>query len=296
MKTIAVLGLGTMGSGMARRLLGGGFAVTVYNRTAARADALKEAGAKVAKTPREAAVGADVVIAMLADDAASRSAWLGENGALAGARPGAVLVESSTLSVEWVNELAAKAEDIGCRLLDAPVTGSKPQAASGELLFLVGGDAAVLDTVRDVLAPMSRGVLHLGQTGSGSLMKLVNNFLCGVQAASLAEAMAMIERSGLDRAQALEVLSNGAPGSPLLRTLSGRMAAQDYKTNFAVDLMAKDIAYAIEEARRHGVTLETAAAGLSAFRRASAEGYGADDISSVIEPLRRAARPTGVAQ
>ena len=277
-----------MGSGMARRLVSGGFAVTVYNRTAARADALKAAGAKVAQTPREAAVGADVVIAMLADDGASRSAWLGENGALAGARPGAVLMESSTLSVAWVTELAAAAEALGCHLLDAPVTGSKPQAANGELLFLVGGDAAVLDSVRDVLAPMSRGVLHLGQTGSGAVMKLVNNFLCGVQAASLAEAMAMIERSGLNRAQALEVLSSGAPGSPLLRTLSARMAAQDYKTNFAVDLMAKDLAYAIEEARRRGVTLETAAAGLSAFRRASAEGHGADDMSSVIEPLRRA--------
>jgi 3-hydroxyisobutyrate dehydrogenase len=143
---------------------------------------------------------------------------------------------------------------------------------------------------------MSRGVLHLGPTGSGSMMKLVNNFLCAVQAASLAEAMATIERSGLDRAQALEVLSNGAPGSPLLRTLGARMAAQDYQTYFAVDLMAKDIAYAIEEARRHGVTLETAAAGLSAFRRASAEGHGADDMSSVVEPLRRAARPTVAAQ
>jgi 3-hydroxyisobutyrate dehydrogenase len=295
MKTIAVLGLGTMGSAMARRLLGGGFAVTVYNRTASRADALRETGAKVAQTPREAAMGADVVIAMLADDAASRSAWLGENGAMAGAHPGAVLVESSTLSVPWVTELAAAADALGCALLDAPVTGSKPQASNGELLFLVGGDTAVLDSVRGVLAPMSRGVVHLGLTGCGALMKLVNNFLCGVQAASLAEAMAMIERSGLDRAQALEALSNGAPGSPLLRTLSARMAARDYQTNFAVDLMAKDLAYAIDEARRHGVTLETAAAGLSAFRRASAEGHGADDMSSVVEPLRRTARTTEVA-
>lgn len=255
MKSIAVVGLGTMGSGMARRLLGGGFAVTVYNRTASRADALKEAGANVAQTPREAAVGADVVIAMLSDDAASQSAWLGDNGALAGARPGAVLIESSTLSVSWVKELAAAAEALGCHLLDAPVTGSKPQAANGELLFLVGGDGAVLDSVRDVLAPMSRGVLHLGQTGSGSLMKLVNNFLCGVQAASLAEAMAMIEGSGLDRAQALEVLANGAPGSPLLRTLGARMAARDYKTNFAVDLMAKDLTYAIKLMKRAGTAL-----------------------------------------
>jgi 3-hydroxyisobutyrate dehydrogenase len=296
MKTVAVLGLGTMGSRMALRLLGSGFEVTVYNRTSSRAEALKEAGAKVAATPREAAVGADVVIAMLADDAASRSAWLGENGALAGARPGAVLVESSTLSVTWVKELAAAAEALGCALLDAPVTGSKPQAANGELLFLVGGVAGVLDSVRDVLAPMSRGIVHLGPTGCGAVLKLVNNFLCGVQAASVAEAMALIERSELDRAQAMEVLSNGAPGSPLLRTLGARMAARDYKTNFAVDLMAKDLTYAFEEARRLGITLETAAAGLNAFRRASAAGHGGDDMSSVVEPLRRKARATEVAR
>jgi 3-hydroxyisobutyrate dehydrogenase len=134
---------------------------------------------------------------------------------------------------------------------------------------------------------MSRGAIHLGPTGSGALMKLVNNFMCGVQAASLAEAIAMIERSGLDRAQALEVLANGAPGSPLVKTLNGRMTACDYKTNFAVDLMAKDLTYAIAEAQRYGVPLETAKAAVAAFHRASAEGHGAEDMSSVVEPLRR---------
>lgn len=288
MKSVAVLGLGTMGSGMAHRLLGAGFEVTVYNRSEARAEALGAAGAKVAATPREAASNADVVIAMLADDPASRGVWLGENGALAGIKTGAVLVDSSTLSPTWVAELAAAAQQRGCALLDAPVTGSKPQAEKGELLFLVGGDAAALDSIRDVLAAMSRGLVHLGPTGSGARMKLINNFLCGVQAASIAEAIAMIERSGLDRDQALEVLNNGAPGSPLVRTLGGRMAARDYRTNFAVDLMMKDLRYAIEEAARHGIELGTAAAGLRAFERASVEGHGSEDISTVVEPLRTA--------
>jgi 3-hydroxyisobutyrate dehydrogenase len=287
MKSVAVLGLGTMGAGMAHRLLGAGFSVTVYNRTAARAQPFAAAGAKVAATPRVAASQAEVVIAMLADDPASRAAWLGEDGALAGAKPGAVLVDSSTLSVTWVSELAAAAHARGCAFLDAPVTGSKPQAANGELLFLVGGDSAALDSIRDVLAPMSRGVVHLGPTGSGARMKLVNNFMCGVQAASLAEAIAMIERSGLDRAQALDVLGSGAPGSPLVKTLSGRMTAREYKPNFAVDLMAKDLTYAIEEARLHGVALETAKAALGTFRRASEQGHGAEDMSSVVEPLRQ---------
>jgi 3-hydroxyisobutyrate dehydrogenase len=286
LKTIAFLGLGTMGSGMAHRLLGAGFPVRVYNRTRGRAEAFGSAGAVVAATPREAAQGADVVIAMLADDTASRSAWFGDEGALAGAGAGAVLIESSTLSVGWVEELAARAESQGAKFLDAPVTGSKPQAEKGELLFLVGGDAGVFDSVRHVLAPMSRGAIHLGPVGSGACMKLINNFLCGVQAASLAEAMAMIENSGLDRTQAVEVLQNGAPGSPMLRTLSARMIAQDYRPNFAVNLMAKDLTYAIAEASRLDVSLKTAQAGKEVFQAASAGGWGEQDIAAVVEAFR----------
>ena len=286
MKSVAILGLGTMGGGMARRLLGAGVPLAVYNRTAARAEALMPMGARFAATPREAAQGSEVVISMLADDDASRAAWLGPDGALAGMAPGTVAIECSTISLTWARELAAAAAARGCRSLDAPVTGSKPQAESGELLFLVGGEAAVLDSVREVLAPMSRGVLHLGAAGSGVLMKLINNFVCGVQAASLAEAFATIEACGLDRAQALDVLSNGAPGSPMLRTLRGRMEQQAYAPNFSARLMAKDLTYAIEEARLCGVTLETAAAALALFRTACAEGHAEEDIASIVEPLR----------
>jgi 3-hydroxyisobutyrate dehydrogenase len=287
MKSVAVLGLGTMGGGMARRLLAAGVPLAVYNRTPSRAEALVAGGARFAATPREAAQGSNVVISMLADDEVARVAWLGPYGALAGAAPGTVAIECSTISLTWARELAAAAAERGCVSLDAPVTGSKPQAESGELLFLVGGEAAVLDSVRDVLAPMSRGVLHLGAAGSGVLMKLINNFVCGVQAASLAEAFATIEACGLDRAQALDVLSNGAPGSPMLRTLRGRMEQQDYRPNFSVRLMAKDLTYAIEEARRRGVALETGAAALDAFRAACTEGHGEQDLASVVEPLRK---------
>jgi 3-hydroxyisobutyrate dehydrogenase len=238
-------------------------------------------------TPREAAAGADIVIAMLADDAASRSTWLGPHGALAGTQPGTVATEFSTLSVAWVKELSAAARSQGCGFLDAPVTGSKPQVETGELLFLVGGEAATLDAVRDVLAPMSRGIIHLGPTGSGALMKLINNFVCGVHSAALAEAMAVIESSGLNCAQALDVLSSGAPGSPLLRTLAARMTARDYRPNFAVKLMEKDLRYAITEAQHLGVSLETARASRNLFQIASA-GWADQDLAAVIEPFRQA--------
>jgi 3-hydroxyisobutyrate dehydrogenase len=289
---VALIGLGLMGSGMARRLLGAGFALTVWNRNPERAKAIAGEGAHLAATPREAASRADVVLSMVADDAASRAVWLGDDGALAGAAQGAVLVESSTLTVAWIGQLFREVAARGCELLDAPVTGSKSQAAAGELVFLVGGAAAALETARPALAAMSRAILHVGGSGRGTLLKLVNNFMCGVQAASLAEALALIERSGLDRAKSLELLTTGAPGSPLVRTLSARMTARDYTPNFLLRLMAKDLTYALGEGRRYGLDLSTVASALQVVDRAVAAGNGEEDFSALVEPLRRPASET----
>src|SRR5262249_9983215 len=203
--------------------------------------------------PRDAADGAEVIISMVADDAAARDVWLGRRGALDGASAGTIMIESSTVTTEWIRELATAAEAKGCEVLDAPVTGSRARAASGELNFLVGGSETALEKARPVLAAMSRSIVHVGPTGSGSLLKLINNFMCGVQAASLAESLALIERAGLDRDVATQVLANGAPGSPLVKTLLGRMIARDYTPNFHLSLMAKDLDYASKEADRQGV-------------------------------------------
>jgi len=286
MQTIAVMGLGNMGAGMAHNLLKHGFPVVVYNRSPKRAEPFAREGARIASSPSEAAEQADVIISMVADDGASRSAWIGDAGALQAAKKGAVLIESSTLSPVWVAELSTAVSAHGCAFLDAPVTGSRVQAENGELLFLVGGDVSTLDRVRDALAAMSRGVVHLGPVGSGARMKLINNFLCGVQAAALAEAMAFVEQSGMDRTKAIEILLNGAPGSPIVKTLAPRMTAEDYKPFFAVRLMSKDMAYAVDEAQQHGVGLKTGLAALDRFRAAIPD-WGDQDISAVVEPLRR---------
>ncbi len=283
---IAFLGLGIMGSGMARRLLVNGFQLTVFNRDTEKSRPFAAEDAQVAPSAREAAAQADFVISMVADDNASRSLWLGENGALAAAKPGAVCIECSTVTVGWVRELAAAAAQKNCEFLDAPVTGSKVQAAAGELSFIVGGDAATLDKSRPVLAAMSKAIIHLGPTGSGALLKLINNFVCGVQVAALAEALAMIERSGLDRAKALEILTSGAPGSPLVKAVSGRMTAPAAAPNFLLRLMAKDLGYAIMEGGKLAVELTTAAAALAAFQRAVTAGHGEQDIAAVVAPLR----------
>lgn len=284
---IAFLGLGIMGSGMARRLLVNGFPLTVFNRNADKSKPFAAEGARVASSPREAAAQADIVISMVADDVAARSLWLGENGALAAARPGAVCIECSTVTVKWARELAAAAAREKCEFLDAPVTGSKNQSAAGELNFLVGGDAASLEKVRPVFAAMGKAVVHLGPTGSGAMVKLINNFVCGVQIASLAEALAMIERGGLDRAKAMEVLTSGAPGGPLVKAVSARMTTPDFTPNFLLRLMAKDLGYAIQEGEKLSVKLVTAKAALDDFQKAIAAGHGEKDIAAVVEPFRK---------
>jgi 3-hydroxyisobutyrate dehydrogenase len=288
---LAFCGLGLMGGGMARRLLAAGFPLTVYNRNPEKAAALKAVGAEVAATPAEAAAQAKIVFSMVADDVASRDVWSSKNGALHGCARGTVLVESSTLSVGWVKELATAAAARRCELLDAPVTGSKTHAASGELLFLVGGSTATLETVRPVLMAMGRAVIHLGPTGSAALLKLINNFVCGVQVAAVTEALALIERSGLNRDQAVEVLKTGAPGSPILRLLADRMTARDYTPNFVLRLMAKDLGYAIAEGEHHTVKLTTATCALELFQRAIAAGQGDKDTAAVFEQFRSDARP-----
>jgi len=184
-------------------------------------------------------------------------------------------------------ELAAAAAKQGCELLDAPVTGTKPHAASGELSFLIGGSDAALAIAQPVLAVLGREFIHLGPTGSGALMKLINNFMCGVQAASLAEAEYMIGAGGLDLAKALPILTHGAPGSGLVQRAAARAFANDFTPNFPLHLMAKDLGYAIAEASHLGHNLQTATSALTIFKEAIAKGYGDQDFSAVIKAQQR---------
>lgn len=289
--SVALLGLGTMGNGMAANLLKAGFPLTVYNRTAAKAEPFAAEGARIAHTPAEAAQGAKLILSMLSDDLASRDAWTGPSGALAAAGPGTILVESSTVSLGWITEFALLAQARGLDLLDAPVTGSRPQADGGQLVFLVGGSERALTTVTPALQAMSKEIIHLGPVTSGTQMKLLNNFLCGVQVASLAEGMVWLEQSGLNRDKALQVLKAGAPGSPLIANISARMTNGQNVVNFLLKLMSKDLAYAHAAAGQSGVELTTAANARELFERAAEAGYADRDMSAVVEVLRHPAKP-----
>lgn len=285
---VAVLGLGMMGGGMARQLLAAGFDVTVWNRSREKAETLGDVGAHMAATPADAAAGAAIIVAMLADDDVSRAVWTGQDGAIAAMEQGAIAIESSTLTRDWVFELAREAVAHGVRFIEAPVTGSRDQAAQGMLRFLVGGDADTIDAARPAFDAMGSALVHLGPVGSAATVKLANNFLCGVQAASLAEAIALFEKHGLDVEQAMSILFDGAPASPMVKSVGRRMLDRDYAPHFLVPLMAKDLGYAAQALAEVGIASAIAIAAQERFLEADAAGEGHRDIAAILEPLRGA--------
>jgi 3-hydroxyisobutyrate dehydrogenase len=213
--------------------------------------------------------------------------WLGEDGALAGAEPGAVLIECSTLSIAWVRELAALAAARGLEFLDSPVSGSKDAAEAGELKLMVGGDAAALERARPALDAISQRISHFGPTGAGAVIKLVNNMMGAVQTVALAEGLLLAERAGLDMAEVVPFIINGAPGSPIVKGKAARMVARDYEdTQFALKWMHKDAGYALRAADEHGVPMPTLAASREVYRLARNLGLDDADFAAVVEALR----------
>jgi 3-hydroxyisobutyrate dehydrogenase len=286
MTSIALLGLGIMGSGMAANWLAKGYPVTVWNRTAAKARPLVEKGARLAATARAAAKDADVVVSMVADDAASRAVWLGEDGALAAVKPGAAAIEMSTVSPDWMQELASKARERGLAMLDSPVGGSKAAAAAGQLVLFVGGDKATLDRVRPVLEAVSKEINHLGPAGAGTTWKLINNMMVAIEVAASAEAIALAEKAGFDRALVTRLIGEGGIGSPLIKMKMTRMSALEFgDPDFMIRHMVKDLGYAARLAASLGVSPDIASAAAGYYARAEAE-HGDKDFAAVLAALR----------
>lgn len=282
MQRVAILGLGVMGAGMAANWLAKGFALSVWNRTPAKAEPLAGKGASVAATPREAAAGADFIFAMVADDGASRSVWLGADGALAGAKPGAIIVESSTLTPDWVRELGRHARAEGCGFLDAPVGGSRQAAEAGELRLFVGGEPATFEAARPALQAVGSKIDLLGPVGAGATWKLINNQLIAAQTAALAEALAVAEKAGFNKQRISELILAGAAASPIVKLKLPRMLEHNFEpADFAVHLMRKDARYATALAEALGAPADIIAGAAQVFARAEAKGLGAKDIAAV---------------
>ncbi|HEY3289425.1 MAG TPA: NAD(P)-dependent oxidoreductase [Anaerolineae bacterium] len=287
MNHIAINGLGIMGSGIASNLLKTGHAVTVYNRTKQRADGLLAAGAQWADTPRIAAQDADMVISVVGDDAASGSIWLGEHGALAGMRRDAVALECTTLSLDWVRELAARAAAAGVRFVDAPMAGSKVAAAAGQLTLYVGATPELLEEIRPVLSAFAATVIHFGPMGSGAIYKLLNNMMVAVQVSALGEGIAFAEKAGLDMAMVLKAITSGAVASPVVKMKAQAVVERNHAdTHFALRWMHKDLTYALRAADQLGVSMPSTALAHELLRMAMQHGWSEQDFAVMAELVR----------
>lgn len=276
---IAFLGLGAMGARMADHLAAD-HDLTVWNRSSGPADAFRGRAA-VAATPREAAEAADLVIAMVTDDAASRSVWTGPDGALAGLKRGAVAAEMSTVSPGWVREWAGLVSEAGGRPLDAPVSGSRPQAEGATLVVLVGGEADALEAARPAFDAMGKSVQHVGGTGTGALVKLAVNALMGVGVAAAAELLAALRRSGIHEATAAEVIGATPAAAPVVATALRLMAAGQHAPLFPVDLLDKDLRYALHVAAEADSPAPLVSAARAQFEAAGEAGLGDQNMTAV---------------
>ena len=289
MATLAFLGTGNMGAGMAKRLIDAGHEVRVYNRTSDKAAPLAERGATVAATPKDAADGAEAVFAMLSDDEASHAVWLGETGALAAALAGnAIIIECSTLSHDWVLELAEEARGLGLRYIDCPVTGIPVTAKSGELTLLLGAEEKDLAAARPLLVSVANKIIHFGPVGTGTAYKLMVNLMGAVQIAAGAEGMLIAEKAGLDPMTVAGAIGLGAASSPQVIRTTLRMAegGHDKNITFSGKLRMKDILYALRLADKLGQETPFGKTARDAFQKLADEGMDDLNETKIIDVLR----------
>jgi 3-hydroxyisobutyrate dehydrogenase len=288
MARVAFIGLGRMGHGMAGRYLDAGFTVSVWNRSKAKAEGLIAHGARWATSPEDAAIDADAVVTMVADDEASREVWLTKDGAAATMKAGTLAIECSTVSYRHALELAQELRGRGLVYIDSPVTGLPDAAAAGKLTLLVGAEPADLEKARPYLTPLSTTIRHFGPVGSGTVYKLINNLMGAIQIAGVAEGLAIAEQAGLDMKLVLEAIETGVAASPQVIRHSRRMAARNFSgATFTAALRHKDAAYAVAlaESLLSDVPLMGRAA-VEAYARAKAHAPD-DDEGKMIEIVSR---------
>ena len=285
--TAAFLGLGVMGHPMAGHLVRAGHRVTAYNRTAAKAQAwAREYGAAHAATPGEAAAGADFVFACVGNDDDLRSVVLGEDGAFAGMKPGAVFVDHTTASAEVARELHAAARQRGLHFVDAPVSGGQAGAVNGQLTVMCGGDTVPFEAMKPVALAFSRAVTLVGGSGAGQLAKMVNQVCIAGLVQGLSEAIAFGQRAGLDMKLVLDVIGKGAAQSWQMDNRGKTMVDDQFEFGFAVDWMRKDLGLVLDEARRNGAKLPVTALVDQFYADVQAMGGRRWDTSSLIKRLR----------
>jgi 3-hydroxyisobutyrate dehydrogenase-like beta-hydroxyacid dehydrogenase len=287
---IGFIGLGRMGRRMAARLLKAGYPVSVYNRTRNRAEELAQLGASIAESPFRLAGSVDLVLSSVADDEALAEVMFGGEGALEGATPGSVFIDLSTVDPRASVRLSEAGRARGVHVLDAPVSGSTPQAEQGQLIVFVGGEQPVYERCRPVLEVLGKAALYMGPSGSGSTTKLCVNVLLGMGMQSLAESIAFGERAGLQRARLLEALAATSVLSPSQRSKFDNIEWDVYPATFPQRLMFKDFALIMRRALELAIAMPAtaAAAQVAAAEHArEAAAHADDDLSAVVRAMRQ---------
>jgi 3-hydroxyisobutyrate dehydrogenase-like beta-hydroxyacid dehydrogenase len=263
--TVGLIGLGLMGMPMGRNLLKAGFPLVVWNRSKAKADELVREGAKIADNPQGVAAQADIMITIVSDPPAVEKVLWGADGALSGLRRGSVLIDSSTISPDLARRAAAACNERGVDFLDAPVTGGTWGAEKGELIFMVGGKAEVLERVKPVLEAVGKRFFLLGPNGAGQTVKLAMNLILALQVETLAEALALVTAAGVPGERLVEVMQSSMARSGVLDVKAPLILKNEFPASFPLRLMHKDVRLALELAKEKGVPLPSGAAAYATY-------------------------------
>jgi 3-hydroxyisobutyrate dehydrogenase-like beta-hydroxyacid dehydrogenase len=279
-----------MGTPMAQHLLEAGFPLTVYDKVPARTAAYRRRGVSVASSCADTARRSDVVITIIGQVAEEMEAVMGAGGVLEGAHPGLILIDMSTVGIVASVKMAAAAQERGVAFLDSTISGSVGPAREGSLTFMVGGDPAVLETVRPVLRAMGERIYHVGPNGAGSAMKVIVNLMIGMTVLAVAETLTLGRQAGLDPHQMLEILGQTAVNSPHLRNKGRMMIEGDFEPSFALKYMQKDFDLIMEASHDLRTPLFASAVAHQVYTAANVAGYGDLDYSSVVKFLENTAR------
>jgi len=283
---VGFIGLGIMGSRQAANLVRGGHELRVFNRTRETAEAwASEHAAEVANSPGAAAEGADAVITMVVDGPQVEAMLLGEDGAVAGAPAGTLFIDCSTIAPEHARRLGATLREQGHGFVDAPVTGSAPKAQDGTLTIMAGGDAGDMERARPLLEAMGKLIVHTGDVGQGQAVKVISNAVAAVNCATLAQALVVGRRAGVDLESLVEVMGAGSANSTMLELKGRPMLDHDFSPLFKLEHMLKDVGLCLDEARAAGAPFPFAALARELYSAGAGRGLGEQDFSAVIEVL-----------
>jgi 3-hydroxyisobutyrate dehydrogenase len=284
---VALIGLGLMGSPMAANLLKAGFPLTVWNRTAEKAQKLAKLGATAAKSPADAAAKADILLTIVSDPLALEQVLWGEQGAFPALKSGSVLIDSSTVSPALARRIAKACAEKSVAFVDAPVTGGTWGAEKGELVFMMGGEKETFERVRPVLEAVGKRFFLLGPNGAGQTVKLAMNLILALEVEALAEGLELVASSGVDGAKLIEVLQSSMGRAPVLDVKAPVMLKRDFAPSFPLRLMHKDIRLAMELAKENGLDLPAGAAAYKAYSAVKAAAKSDVDYAAIASYWKR---------